>query len=54
MEGAEGAILSGLDLSRTSLVLAEFQNSKNRAQMREILAKDFEAVLDEEGAGGSR
>lgn len=47
VEGAEAAILQHLDLSKTELVLAEFQNAKNRAQMQAVLASDFEAVLDE-------
>ena len=47
-EGAEAAILEHLDLSKTQLVLAEFQNRKNRATMQTVLARDFEAVLDEE------
>jgi FkbM family methyltransferase len=47
-EGAEAAILEHLDLSKTELVLAEFQNGKNRAIMQKVLAKDFEKVLDEE------
>ena len=47
VEGAEAAILEHLDLSRTQLVLAEFQNAKNRAAMQKVLARDFEAVLDE-------
>ena len=47
VEGAEAAILAHLDLSNTSLVLAEFQNSKNRAAMQQVLARDFTAVLDE-------
>ncbi|MFZ4809208.1 MAG: FkbM family methyltransferase [Hyphomicrobiaceae bacterium] len=47
VEGGEAAILSHLDLSATSLVLAEFQNSRTRAAMQTVLARDFEAVLDE-------
>ena len=47
VEGAEAAILSHLDLSRTSLVLAEFQNANNRAAMQAVLARDFTVVLDE-------
>lgn len=48
VEGAEAAILRHLDLSRTELVLAEFQNRRNRLEMREILGGDFVAVRDEE------
>ena len=47
VEGAEAAILAHLDLSRTSLVLAEFQNSRNRGEMQATLADGFVAVLDE-------
>jgi FkbM family methyltransferase len=47
VEGAEGAILSHLDLSGTSLVLGEFQNSKNRAVMQDVLRQaGFEAIVD--------
>lgn len=48
VEGAEAAILSGLDLSATELVLAEFQNQKNREEMQAILRNGFVALLDEE------
>ena len=48
VEGAEAAILRHLDLSRTELVLAEFQNRRNREEMQSILAKDFVALLDQE------
>ncbi len=49
VEGAEAAILRHVDLSKTELVLAEFQNRRNRRQMQTILAAaDFVAVLDEE------
>lgn len=48
VEGAEAEILRHLDLSRTQLVLAEYQNRKNRDAMRDVLASDFIAVLDEE------
>jgi FkbM family methyltransferase len=48
VEGAEGAILSHLDLSKTSLVLGEFQNSKNREIMQGVLHRaGFEAIVDE-------
>jgi FkbM family methyltransferase len=48
IEGGEGEVLAALDLSRTALVLAEFQNRANRAVMQKVLARDFEAILDEE------
>jgi FkbM family methyltransferase len=48
IEGGEAAVLEALDLSKTSLVLAEFQTGKNRKTMQQVLARDFEAVLDEE------
>jgi FkbM family methyltransferase len=48
VEGAEAAILKHLDLSRTELVLAEFQNRRNREEMQAILSADFVAVVDEE------
>jgi len=47
VEGAEAAILANLDLSRTSLVLAEFQNARTRAAMQAVLASAFLPVLDE-------
>lgn len=48
IEGGEADVLAALDLSRTSLVLGEFQNRRNRRAMQQVLAADFEAVLDEE------
>lgn len=48
IEGGEAEVLAHLDLSRTSLVLAEFQNRKNRVAMQATLARDFVAILDEE------
>ena len=49
IEGGEAEVLAHLDLSRTSLVLAEFQNRKNREGMqRTLAANDFEALVDEE------
>ena len=49
IEGGEAEVLASLDLSRTSLVLAEFQNRKNRDGMRQTLsAAGFEVVVDEE------
>jgi FkbM family methyltransferase len=48
IEGGEAAVLAALDLSNTALVLAEFQNRRNRLAMQEVLAKNFVAILDEE------
>ena len=48
IEGGEGEVLAALDLSRTALVLGEFQNRANRQMMQKVLAQGFEAVLDEE------
>lgn len=49
IEGGEGEVLASLDLSHTSLVLAEFQNRKNREAMRATLrTAGFEALVDEE------
>jgi FkbM family methyltransferase len=49
IEGGEADVLAALDLSKTALVLAEFQNRKQRAWMQEVFrANDFEALLDEE------
>jgi FkbM family methyltransferase len=48
IEGGEGDVLANLDLSKTSLVLLEFQNGKNRKQIQDILAKDFVTLKDEE------
>jgi FkbM family methyltransferase len=48
IEGGEGKVLAHLDLSKTSLILLEFQNRKNREQIRATLAKDFELLHDEE------
>lgn len=49
IEGGEAEVLAHLDLSRTALVLAEFQNRKNRDAMRTTLAAHgFEALVDEE------
>ena len=48
IEGGEAAVLAALDLSRTSLVLIEFQNRRNRLAMRQLLSGAFEPVLDEE------
>ncbi|MGE3918408.1 MAG: FkbM family methyltransferase [Hyphomicrobiaceae bacterium] len=49
IEGGEAEVLAHLDLSGTSLVLAEFQNRKNReAMQRTLSAAGFEALVDEE------
>ncbi|MDX2201128.1 MAG: FkbM family methyltransferase [Hyphomicrobiaceae bacterium] len=49
IEGGEGAVLAALDLSATSLVLAEFQNRRNRTEMQaRLAAAGFVAVRDEE------
>ena len=37
-------MLDHLDLSRTSLVLLEYQNRKNRLQLEARLAADFELI----------
>lgn len=47
IEGGEADVLEHLDLSRTSLVLAEFQNGKARARMQAVLAAEFVAITDE-------
>jgi len=42
-------VLAALDLSKTALVLAEFQNRKARLSMQAVFRDhDFEAILDEE------
>jgi FkbM family methyltransferase len=48
IEGGEAAVLAALDLSDTALVLAEFQNRRNRLAIQEVLARNFVAILDEE------
>jgi FkbM family methyltransferase len=49
IEGGEGEVLANLDLSGTSLVLAEFQNRRNRETMQTTLrSAGFEALVDEE------
>jgi hypothetical protein len=48
IEGGEAAVLAALDLSNTALVLAEFQNRRNRLAMQEVLARNFVPILDEE------
>lgn len=47
IEGGEGEVLAHLDLSKTSLVLLEFQNGKNREMIRDTLARDFDMLHDE-------
>jgi FkbM family methyltransferase len=47
VEGGEGAVLAHLDLSPTALVLLEFQNGKNRVLCRDVLARDFDLIVDE-------
>jgi FkbM family methyltransferase len=41
IEGGEGDVLDHLDLTRTSLVLLEYQNRKNKLQLLARLADDF-------------
>ena len=49
IEGGEADVLAHLDLSKTALVLLEFQNRKNRHLMQATLsAANFEKVVDEE------
>ena len=49
IEGGEAAVLAALDLSATSLVLAEFQNRRNRLEMQATFTKaGFLAMRDEE------
>lgn len=49
IEGGEAEVLAALDLSATSLVLAEFQNRKARLSMQAVFRdRGFEVVLDEE------
>jgi FkbM family methyltransferase len=48
IEGGEATVLQALDLSATSLVLAEFQNRRAREQMQATLAlAGFVSVRDE-------
>jgi FkbM family methyltransferase len=44
IEGGEGDVLDHLDLSRTSLVLLEYQNRRNRLQLEARLRADFELI----------
>ena len=44
IEGGEGDVLDHLDLSKTSLVLLEYQNRKNRLQLEARLRADFDLI----------
>lgn len=44
IEGGEGDVLDAIDLSRTSLVLLEYQNRKNKLQLERRLADEFELI----------
>lgn len=44
IEGGEGDVLDQLDLSKTSLVLLEYQNRKNRLQLEARLRDSFELI----------
>lgn len=44
IEGGEGDVLDHIDLSKTSLVLLEYQNRKNRIQLEARLKDQFELV----------
>jgi hypothetical protein len=48
VEGAEGEILRHMDLSRTELVVLEFQDDGNRRVVKDVLADGF--VLEHETA----
>lgn len=48
IEGGEGAVVAALDLSRTSLFLAEFQNRANRAALHAALGGAFDILNDED------
>lgn len=48
IEGGEADVIEHLDLSRTSLVLIEFQNRRNRLRIRDVMAASFDAVVDED------
>jgi FkbM family methyltransferase len=50
IEGGEGDVLDAIDLSRTSLVLLEYQNRKNRLQIEARLAADFDLIDTHEHA----
>lgn len=47
VEGAEAEIVLALDLSRTGLVLVEFQNDRNRTAIKQGLAEGFEIVAED-------
>ena len=47
IEGGEGEVLANLNLSKTSLVLLEFQNARNREMLRDTLRADFDMLHDE-------
>lgn len=44
IEGGEGDVLDHIDLSKTSLVLLEYQNRKNRRQLEVRLKADFDLI----------
>ncbi len=44
IEGGEGDVLDHIDLSKTSLVLLEYQNRKNKLQLAARLSADFDLV----------
>jgi FkbM family methyltransferase len=44
IEGGEGDVLDRIDLSKTSLVLLEYQNRKNRDQLAMRLKADFDLI----------
>lgn len=44
IEGGEGDVLDHIDLSKTSLVLLEYQNRKNRLQCEARLKADFDLI----------
>ncbi|AMJ60089.1 FkbM family methyltransferase [Bosea sp. PAMC 26642] len=44
IEGGEGDVLDRIDLSKTSLVLLEYQNRKNRDQLAARLKADFDLI----------
>lgn len=48
IEGGEGDVIATLDLSKTALVLAEFQNLRGRTLMQTVLGDNgFEVIVDE-------
>lgn len=44
IEGGEGDVLDSIDLSKTSLVLLEYQNRRNRDQLAARLLADFDLI----------